>query len=101
MFSINNKLVVEPYKKEALKSTVKGGLAYISQKMNLKGLKLLMPAHLADGQVIPVGSTVYVREEILYTSQWATKNYECDALQEFLIIELNVVDFIVPPKEYK
>lgn len=98
--SMNNRLVVEAYKKEGLKSSVSNGFAMIAQKVVVKGLMVLMDAKLNDGTFVPKGSTAYVREETLHTQQWAQKTLEADFLKvPFLIIDLNYVEFIAPPTE--
>lgn len=96
--SMNNRLVVEAYQKEGLKSKTSNGFAYIEQKVSLKGLEVLMDAKLADGTFVPKGSVAYVKEETLHTQQWATKVMQCDTFDKpFLIIDALHVEFIVPP----
>lgn len=98
--SMNNRLIVEAYKKEALRATEKNGFAMVSQKITLKGLKVLVDAKLNDDTLVPVGSIVYIKEEVLHTQAWAQKPLECEAIGEpFLIVDLNFVEFISPPKE--
>ena len=98
--SFNNRFIVEMYKKEALRSKEKHGFAMIDQKLSLKGLKLLVNARLNDGTVVPKDSLVYVKEETLHTQQWAQKALECEGVSEpFLVVDLNYVEFIEPPKE--
>jgi len=95
--SVNNRLIVEAYKKEALRATEKNGFAFVSQKLSLKGLKVLMEARLSDGTIVPKGSVAYVKEETLHTQQWAQKAMDCDAIEgQFLILDLNHVEFIAP-----
>lgn len=98
--SINNRLIVEPYKKEGLKATVTNGFAMVTQKVSLKGLLVLMDAeiNLPNGGYMRVrpGDTVYIKEELLHTQQWAQKIYQSDAIQgDFMIIESTYVDFVV------
>lgn len=96
--SINNRLVLETYKKEGLKSAVTNGFAMIAQKVSVKGLIVLMDAKLSDGTFVPKGSTAYVREENLHTQQWAQKVLEADAVSSpFLLVDVGYVEFIVPP----
>lgn len=98
--SMNNRLIVEAYKKEALRSTEKNGFAFVSQKLTLKGLKVLVDAKLNDSTFVPKDSVVYIKEEVLHTQAWAQKPLECEAISEpFLIVDLNFVEFISPPKE--
>jgi hypothetical protein len=97
--SVNNKLIVEMYKKEALKAVEKNGFASISQKLTLKGLKVLIEAKLTDNTLVLKDSVAYVKEELLYTSAWAQKALECEAIGEpFLIVDMVHVEFIVPPE---
>jgi hypothetical protein len=95
--SFNNRLIVEMYKKEALKSTEKNGFAFIAQKLSLKGLIVLVDAKLNDGTFIKKGSIAYIKEEALHTQAWAQKGLECDAIEgSFLIVDMNFVEFIRP-----
>ena len=96
--SMNNRLIVEAYKKEGLKTVVNQGFAMIEQKVSLKGLKVLMDAQLSDGTFVAKGSTAYIKEELLHTQPWAKQSYTCNFLNEpFMPIDITHVDFIVPP----
>lgn len=97
-YTVNNKLIVESYTKESLRATEKNGFARIDQKVALKGLKLLVNAKLNDGTVLNKGAVVYIREETLYTQQWASKTTECPGLFEgkCLIVDLVHVEMIDP-----
>lgn len=98
--SMNNRLVVEAYKKEALQSSVSNGFAFIQQKVSVKGLKVLMDARLADGTFVARGSTAYIREEVLHTQPWAQKILQCDTIDvPFIIADIAQVEFISPPTE--
>jgi hypothetical protein len=98
--SMNNRLVVEAYKKGELQSTVSNGFAFISQKVTVKGLKVLMDAKLNDGTFVPKGSTAYIKEESLHTQPWAQKVLESDTLKvPFIIVDLSSVEFIAPPSD--
>lgn len=95
--SLNNKLIVEVYKKEALRSKIKDGFAFVDQKLTLKGLKILVNAKLNDGTLIPMGSYAYIKEETLHTQQWAQKSYESSFFdQPVLIVDMIYVEFIEP-----
>lgn len=97
-YSLNNKLIVESYKKEALRSKEVNGFAFVDQKLSLKGLRILVSAHLNNGQLfVKAGSLAFVKEDLLHTQQWAQKSYECDGIDgQFLIIDVNNVEFIKP-----
>jgi len=96
--SMNNRLIVEAYKKEGLKSTISQGFAYIEQKVSVKGLTVLVDAKLSDGTFVPKGSIAYIREESLHTQAWAQKVLECDTLKTpFIIVDISNVEFISPP----
>ncbi len=98
--SMNNRLVVKAYKKEALRANIQNGFARPDQKVTVKGLEVLMDAKLVDGTFVPKGSTAYIREELLHTAQWAQKILESDTLgQPFLIVDLANVEFVIPPGE--
>lgn len=99
-FSFNNRLIVEVYRKGDLRASEVNGFAFVAQKVNLKGLKVLVAASLTDGRVIPEGSIAYIKEEILHTQSWAQKPLECDAIKgQFLIVELAHVELVIPPKQ--
>jgi hypothetical protein len=96
--SLNNRLIVQAYKKEALRATERNGFAFVDQKLALKGLTVLVDAKLSDNTFVGKGSTAYVKEEVLHTQQWAQKTMECDAIEgKFLIVDLQYVELITPP----
>lgn len=99
-YSINNKLVVEAYDKDAqLRSTIKNGIAVIEQTILLKGLKVFVSTKLSDGTYIEAGSMVYIKEKLLHESPWAKVKLRCDTFSgEFMIIDSQYVEFIEPPK---
>lgn len=94
--TVNNRLIVESYKKEGLKAETKNGFAMISQKITLKGLTVLMDAKLADGTYVRAGSRAYIREELLHTQPWANKVLECDTLpgKSFIVVDMQHVEFV-------
>lgn len=96
-FSLNNRLIVEPYIKEGLKAKISGGIATPGQRDGLKGLKVLMDAYLSDGRKIPEGSVAYIREEVLHTHPWASKplTWTQSTIGSFLIMESSYVEFFV------
>jgi hypothetical protein len=98
--SLNNRLVIEAYKKEGLRANVQHGFARLDQKLAVKGLTILMDAKLNDGTFVPKGSKAYIREETLHTAPWAQKILESDLLgQPFMITDLANVEFIEPPTD--
>ena len=106
MMSINNKLVLEPYKhKGKIKANTSGGFATIAQKSNLVGLKALEYGEFKIGSKIypvPKGSMVYFKEDTLHTQEWSTQTYTCNELKEsFIIAEANQVVMIGPVDEGK
>lgn len=95
---MNNRLVLETYKKEGLRADVQNGFARPDQKVAVKGLVVLMDAKLSDGTLIVKGSIAYIREEKLHTETWAQKILKSDTLSvPFLIADLTSVEFIDPP----
>ena len=80
--TVNNKLMLEPYK-GAKKIEGQGtGFSTIKQKSTLIGLKVL-----ADGKVplgreqfleVKKGQTVYFAEEILFAHEWSKKTYNLE-----------------------
>lgn len=97
--SFNNRLIVEAYKAEGgLRSEIRNGFATVSQKNNLKGLKVLISASLSDGTYVPAGSTAYIKEELLSTQPWAKNILQSDTLKtQFITVALSDVEYIAPP----
>ena len=94
-FSLNNRLVLEQYIKEGLKSEIRSGIATPGQANGIKGLRVLVGTILSDGRQVPKGSIAYIREETLHTHPWASKPLTCATLSEkFIIAELSYVEFI-------
>lgn len=98
IFSLNNRLVLEEYVKEGLKSKVMGGIATPGQRDGIKKLKVLVSTRLADGRDIPEGSYAYVREEALHTQTWSSKLFTSDAIPgKFILVDLPWIEFIETP----
>lgn len=96
--SFNNRLIVEAYTHTELRQEVRSGWATVSQRNNLKGLTVLVQAHLNDGTVIPKGSIAYIREELLHTHPFAKNKLKCDTIPgEFIIVNMNEVEYVSPP----
>lgn len=90
MKSVNNKLILEPYKsKGKIESKVSSGFATIAQKSTLVGLKLL-----ADGKVmigkdmvdVQRGQIAYFPEEVLHAHDWSKKTFHLEGSEENFII---------------
>lgn len=98
--SMNNRLIVEQYVNQGqLKATIQHGIAMVSQKVSLKGLKVLVDARLSDGVLVLAGSIAFIKEEKLHAQQWAKQIMECDVFtSKFIIVNLVDVEFIVPPE---
>ena len=99
--SLNNRFIVETYKEDrALKAQVSSGFAMISQKVSLKGLKLLSDVHGSTGSSsfdYFAGSTVYIRESLLQSQPWAKASFTSEAIEgEFMIVDVAYVEFVVP-----
>jgi len=99
--SLNNRFIVEPYSGDrTLKAKTVTGFAIVQQKVSIVGLKLLMDMLMtmgADTVLFKKGSTVYIKEELLFTQPWAQKVYESDGLEsKFIIVDSNQVEFVVP-----
>lgn len=94
--SMNNKLITEVYKNEGgLKTTVSHGIAMVQQKVNLKGLKILIPMRLPDGSLIQAGDYAFIKEASLHTQQWAKQFYESEGIEgQFMIVDFSHVEFI-------
>lgn len=96
--SFNGKLILEAYQKTEIKADISRGWAKIDQKQTLKGLRVLIQAHTDGGEIIPVGSIAYIKEESLHTQAWAKNKLKSDTLQEeFIVVNVNEVEYIVPP----
>jgi hypothetical protein len=94
MISVNNRLILEEYKKGSLKAKVLNGIATPDQRDGFKGLKVLMSTTLSDGRFIPAGSIAYIREEILHSHPWASKSFSCDTFPaRFIVVDLQHIDF--------
>lgn len=95
IFSLNNRLILEQYVKEGLKSERIHGIATPGQRDGLKGLKVLMGTKLSNGEVIHGGSIAYIREETLFTQPWASKHLKCPLFKDpVMIVEISYVEFI-------
>jgi len=95
--SVNGRFIVESYKEDrALKATVQNGFAMVSQKVSLKGLKLLADVQNAQGQWIAMkGDIAYIREASLQSQPWAKSTFTSDAIDgEFIIVEQSYIEFV-------
>lgn len=90
MMSLNNKLILKPYKGERkLKAEVSGGFARVSQKTKLVGLELLATSTvILNGAQITLdkGSVAYFEEEVLYAQDWSKKVFTSDFIDEEFIV---------------
>lgn len=96
-FSLNNRLILEPYSKEGLRPETKNGLITPGQRDGIKGLRVLMGTKLSDGTEVPPGSTVYFREEVLHNAAWAYKKYKSDFIGEHIIAPSDMVEYVSTP----
>lgn len=103
MFSLNDRLILEQYKKEAIRAEIKGGIARMGHKAALKPLKVLVDAKLKDGTLVPAGSTAYVREEHLFLNSTAGRHgdapipalsNEAISAEPFIILDLSKVEVL-------
>lgn len=89
--SVNNQLVVKPYAgSRGIKANISKGVAVVQQKTAVIGLEVLMDAHIIQGNVemiIKKGSTVYIKEEVLYTHKdQYSRALTCDEIKEPFIL---------------
>lgn len=99
-FSVNDRLVLEVYVKEALKAEFRGGIATPGQKNGVKGLRVLVGTTLSSGKEVPAGSIAYIKEETLHNPGFAQKVFKSDFVKgPFIIAELSNVEFITTPDE--
>lgn len=99
MRSLNNRLILEQYKKEAIKTDISGGFARMAQKISLKGLKVLVGTVLADGTQVPAGSTAFLKEEYLHNANArgvTLPTFENSEIhdQPFIIVDLLNVEIL-------
>ena len=89
----NNKLILEPYQSSGkVEAKVSSGFAMVKQKSTLIGLKCLMSTQVMANEKMSIevtkGQIVYFPEEVLHTSDWSKKTYDCDAVEgKFIIAE--------------
>jgi hypothetical protein len=99
-----NKFIIEPYLGDrSLRANTSSGFAMIEQRTAVKPFKTLMDAVLTLGhsaEVFPAGSTVYIREELLFQPGWAQKIFNTDEMR-FMIVEPSVIEFIEMPTNEK
>ena len=95
--SLNNRVLVEPYKKTELKAEVRNGMAMISQKVNLKGLKLMADADLTvQGCFVclKAGDILYFREDQLHMAPGIKDVLSADVIDgPFIILDASLVQF--------
>lgn len=97
MKSVNHMVIVEPYAgPKGLKSKITSGVAVVQQKTGVIGLKVLADAEISDKISIKAGSTVYIKEETLYTlKEQYSKPLECDAVgKPFVLAQYQHVVFV-------
>jgi|GEM_PF-4724420 len=98
MKSLNNRLILEVYKKGEHRAKVENGFARLEQKVAIKGLVVLMDSKLSDGTIVVAGSIAYIREASLHTKAWAQSHFSCDKISvPFIIAEISEVEFIASP----
>ena len=62
----NNKILVEAYDgSRGLRQEIRGGIAFVDNKSETIGLKVLADAILNNGDTVPAGSVAYIKENIL------------------------------------
>ena len=95
--SYNDQIITEVYKQgQGLKTEIRGGFAFVSQKTQLAGLRVLVDAKLNDGSFICKGSTIFVAEDELSTMAWAKTPKTAETLdtKEFIVVPLRNVVFV-------
>jgi len=97
MKSVNLMIACEPYKGgRGLKSKISGGVAVVQQKTGVVPLKVLADAEIDKDLTIKAGSTIYIKEEILYTyKDQYSQVLECSEIKEpFVLANYSHVAFI-------
>jgi hypothetical protein len=97
MFSVNNKVMVEPYKgTKQIRSKTSSGFSSIEQKSTLTSLKVLAEAHVCDTYgneiTIPEGASIVLKEEFLATQSSVLKHYKINENSvEYMLVEFSEV----------
>ena len=97
MKSVNHLIITEPYTgARGVKSKITSGVAVVQQKTGVVGLKVLQDAEISDKIKIKAGSTVYIKEEVLYTyKDQYSKALDSDAIKgPFILASYAHVAFI-------
>ena len=103
MYSLNNRLILEQYKKQELKAEISGGFAKMAHKVSLKALKVLVDAKLSDGSIVPAGSVAWVKEEYLHNNSGMGRNggttipsfdNETISSEPFIILDLSQIEIV-------
>jgi hypothetical protein len=94
--SVNKKVICEPYKEpRGIKGGITSGVAFVKQKNNIYGLKVLMDVIIDDKISLKIGDIVYLTEEMLYNNKNYSTPMECkDMKEQFVAIEFGHVVFI-------
>jgi len=96
--SYGKNIICKPYQgKKELKSEIRGGVAMITQKSQIVGLKVLKDAKIDGGVVIKAGDTVYLKEDVVYSNKtyhenmsFTTENIE----GSYVVVDYNSVLFV-------
>lgn len=87
----NNKLIVEAYDgSKGMREEVRGGIAFVDNKTETIGLKVLAEATLNSGEIIPAGSIAYIKENILAGPVAKDIRTAKEALGELKFIEIDL-----------
>lgn len=96
--SMNGRFILETYKEDrALKATVSNGFAMVSQKVSLKGLKVLADVMSpVTGQYLArKGDLAYIREASLQSQPFAKASFTSDNIEgEFMIVDISHIEFV-------
>ena len=94
--SVNNLIVCEPYRgNRGIKSKVHSGVATIQQKTEVVGLKVLKRACISSEIYVEAGSTIYIKEEVLYNIKEYSVELSCkDISDPFVLVNFQHVVFI-------
>lgn len=97
-FSINNRVLVEPYKKTELKAEIRSGMAMVSQKVTLKGLKLMADANLnIQGcyEHLTAGDVVYFKEDQLHMHPSVKDVLTADCIAgPFIVLDAGLIQLV-------
>ena len=93
--SFGNSVMLEPYKHgQGVKTEIRGGFAFASQKKTLVPLKVMVNAWHPNGTMILAGSIAYLKEDKVTVEGWAKDVRKVEGTDlEVIIVDYNEISF--------